>query len=97
MQCLRLLIGSALKIHAEPKNRDEYPGNAGRNVLRSFQALIARKLLDLSVVASHLRHDGGAVHELILRLNNCHRRWRPTRTTSQRDAKRHDSKHSHFE
>jgi hypothetical protein len=91
LQRLRLLIGSALKIHAEPKNRDEYPGDASRNVLRSFQALVACELLDLRVVAGHLGHDSGAVQELILGLNNRNRRWRPTRTASQRDAKRHDS------
>ena len=33
-----------LKIHAKPKNRNEDPSDASRNILCSFQALFAREL-----------------------------------------------------
>jgi hypothetical protein len=41
---LSLLIGGALKIHAKPKNRNEDPSDASRNILCSFQALFACEL-----------------------------------------------------
>jgi hypothetical protein len=74
LQCLRLFIGRTLEVHAKPKNGDEDAGYAGGNVLRRLQALVARKLLDPGIVARYLGHNGSAVHELILRLNDGDRR-----------------------
>ena len=73
LEGLRFFVGSPLKVHAEPEDRNKDACNSSRYVLRRLQTLVARELLDLGIVALNFRHNSGAIHKLVLRLNYSYR------------------------
>lgn len=98
LKCLNFGISRSLEVHAEPKDGNDQPGDAGGDVLGNLQALVGRELLNLCVVGLDLDGNCRTVHVAVLRLHHRNRRWSATRTSAHRcshDAKRRDLEMTH--
>jgi hypothetical protein len=72
-----------LEIHPEPERPDKKTGHPCRHILGNLSPLLGSKLLELLVVGLDLGFDCCAVHETVLRLNDCDRLRRSTGTSAQ--------------
>src|SRR6267142_248409 len=84
LKCLYLRVCGALKIHAEPEDRDYQACNPCCHVLCDLETFVRRELLYLRVIRSELNADCRTVHVAILRLYNGNRRGRTACTPAQR-------------
>src|SRR5258705_1801725 len=83
LKCLYLGVCGALKVHAEPEDRDHQTCNARCHVLCDLETFVGRELLYFRIICLDFDGNRRTIHVAILRLHNSNRRGRTACTAAQ--------------